>query len=116
MIVTAWNPLGQEASASQNAEAQARLSAQVRLHFPTSKEVMNGEGRWQEPALLVPGATLRDARRWGTEFDQAAVLFGVRARAALVWRGGRVERLWAARIQAPSPGTGSLEDGELQRP
>ena len=66
---------------------------------------MNGEGEWEEQALIVPGATLRQATGWGGEFGQAAVLWGLGARVALVWLGHRgrvvrVERLWARRVDA----------------
>ena len=97
MIVTAWNPHGQQGSRGVNEKAQRRLTALIRERHATVP-VMNGDGEWQEPALLVPAATLGDALGWAREFGQAAVVFGVGSRAALVWADGHIERFWAVRI------------------
>ncbi|MBB5374687.1 hypothetical protein HNQ07_000131 [Deinococcus metalli] len=61
--------------------------------------VVNGEGEWAEDALLLPAARLRDAVALGRRFGQAAALFGVGSRAALVWldRDVGVTRAWAVR-------------------
>lgn len=59
---------------------------------------INGEGDWQEDALLLLDLSLLQAAQLGREFGQAAVLFGAGSRAALVWCGSdpvRVERFWA---------------------
>lgn len=100
-MVTAWNPGGQPAPAAANAQAQAALLQEVRAAGFRPVPALNGAGGWAEAALLVPGARLRQAASWGAGFGQAAVLWGVGARAALVWlEGGRVasvERRWAVR-------------------
>ena len=97
-IVTAWNPGGQRASDAANARAQADLFALVQGSRFAPTPAVNGEGEWAEAALLVHGARLRQAADWGLHFGQAAVLWGVGARAALVWlEGGKVtgvERRW----------------------
>lgn len=97
-IVTAWNPGGGRASDRANAQAHADLLALVRGSRFASTPAVNGEGEWAEAALLIHGARLRQAAEWGLHFGQAAVLWGVGARAALVWLdGGRVtgvERRW----------------------
>jgi len=104
-ILTAWNPQGQQQDPASNAEAQERLRAAL-VGWPLVEGV-NGEGQWAEPSLIVPGLNLRQAARLGQHFGQAAVLWGVGRRAALVWcleselgsdmRGSvglRLERLW----------------------
>lgn len=100
-IVTAWNPGGARASGAANARAHAALLALVGASGFTPTPAVNGEGEWAEAALLVPGARLGQAAEWGLEFGQAAVLWGVGARAVLVWLdGGRVtavERRWVVR-------------------
>lgn len=97
-LVTAWNPGGERASDPANARAQAALLALARGSGFAPAPAVNGEGDWAEAALLIPGARLRQAAEWGLHFGQAAVLWGVGARAALVWLdGGRVtevERRW----------------------
>ncbi|WP_104990018.1 DUF3293 domain-containing protein [Deinococcus sp. NW-56] len=97
-IVTAWNPGGERASDAVNERAQVDLLALVQGSGFAPAPAVNGEGDWAEAALLVHGARLRQAAEWGLHFGQAAVLWGVGARAALVWlEGGKVtgvERLW----------------------
>lgn len=101
-VVTAWNPGGQRAADEDNARAGADLLTRVTAAGLCPRPAVNGEGEWEEAALIVPGATLRQVAGWGGEFGQAAVLWGVGARAALVWLGcrgrvARVERFWARR-------------------
>ncbi|MDL2344118.1 DUF3293 domain-containing protein [Deinococcus sp. MIMF12] len=97
-IVTAWNPGGERVSGAVNVQAQAELLALVRASGFALTPAVNGEGDWTEAALLVHGARLRRAAEWGLQFRQAAVLWGVGARAALVWldsgRVTAVERRW----------------------
>lgn len=95
-IVTAWNPGGQSQPGSDNLRAGRDLLALIapRPHFPG----VNGEGQWAEPSVILPGLTLRQAAQLGRRFAQAAVLFGVGQRVALVWLElgrVRVERFWA---------------------
>ncbi|ADV67376.1 DUF3293 domain-containing protein [Deinococcus maricopensis] len=103
-VVTAWNPGGQLASAEVNARADGALREQVDALGVPSRVAVNGDGRWREASLLLEGARLRDAVALGRHFGQAAVVFGVGARAALVWCGPdgvRVERLWASPSARP---------------
>lgn len=97
-IVTAWNPGGARAADLANARAQADLLGLVQGSGLKLTPAVNGEGDWAEAALLIHGARLRQAADWGLHFGQAAVLWGVGARAALVWLdGGKVtgvERRW----------------------
>lgn len=58
---------------------------------------VNGEGEWAELSVILPGFRLRRAAELGRTFGQAAVLYGVGRRVALVWLEGdglRVERFW----------------------
>lgn len=112
VIITAWNPGGQAQTEWDNAEAHQRLLARVGRAGLVPTLAVNGDDQWRETALILPGASLRDGLRLGREFGQAAVLYGVGRRVALVWlstdrrkvdRGGvdrrrgqrcRVERYW----------------------
>ncbi|MDV6374750.1 DUF3293 domain-containing protein [Deinococcus arenicola] len=94
-IVTAWNPGGQPQPAADNLRAENKLLAWVvpRSHLPA----VNGEGEWAEPSVILPGLDLRQTAELARQFGQAAVLFGVGRRVALVWLeadGVRVERFW----------------------
>lgn len=62
--------------------------------------VTNGEGRWREPAYLVP-LRPREALALGRRYGQAAVLCGCGARAALLWHGGEVQRGWLRPLASP---------------
>ncbi|WP_064014505.1 DUF3293 domain-containing protein [Deinococcus puniceus] len=117
VIVTAWNPRGQPQSQVDNADAHQRLLARVSRAGLVPTLALNGDGQWRETALILPGASLRDGIRLGREFAQAAVLYGVGRRVALVWltvdrrkvdRGGvdrrsgercRVERYWVQDVK-----------------
>lgn len=101
-VVTAWNPGGRRAGDGDNARAGAALRVRVTAAGLSPLPAVNGEGEWEEPALIVPGATLRQAAGWGGEFGQAAVLWGTGARVALVWLDPpvQVERFWARRVGA----------------
>ena len=96
-ILTAWNPAGQRAEAARNAAQQAALARAVQRWSPLPG--WNGEGAWQEDTLILRGVPLAQAVRLGRLFGQAAVVWGVGRRAALVWLDGstRVERLWLRR-------------------
>lgn len=101
-VVTAWNPGGRRARDEDNARAGADLLTRVTAVGLSPLPAVNGEGEWEEEALIVPGLGLRHAAEWGGDFGQAAVLWGTGARVALVWldRGGQivcVERFWARR-------------------
>ena len=112
-ILTAWNPQGRFQDPASNAEAQHRLRAAL-ADWPLLDGV-NGEGKWAEPSLIVPGLGLRRAARLGQLFGQAAVLWGVGQRAALVWCEGGcksdltggvglyLERHWLG-VEPPIPG------------
>ncbi|WP_243398124.1 DUF3293 domain-containing protein [Deinococcus koreensis] len=97
-VVTAWNPGGRRASGEHNETAQRTLSQRWK---GAALDGLNGEGAWAEPALILLDAPLTEALRLGREFDQAAILYGVGRRVALVWlnRGRtRIERYWAAPV------------------
>lgn len=92
-IITAYNPNGEQSSHAANAQAQARLQADLSgwrvLHGH------NGAGPWQEKTLLVAGLELLSARYLGQRYHQAAVVVGLGERAALLWCGsGRAEWLY----------------------
>ncbi|CAM3693214.1 DUF3293 domain-containing protein [Deinococcus frigens] len=97
-IVTAWNPGGQTQTQPQadNLRAEREL-----LDLIASRPYLagvNGKGVWAEPSVILPGLGLRQAAELGRRFGQAAVLFGVGRRVALVWLeagGVWVERFWA---------------------
>ncbi|MFC4452970.1 DUF3293 domain-containing protein [Deinococcus sonorensis] len=104
-ILTAWNPDGTQKAAEVNDGQQQRLTD--RLHrdgWPTLPG-HNGEGEWLEPTVIVPGLPLWRAVQLGRQFRQAAVLWGMGRRAALVWcrQNGEplmpveLERLWLGR-------------------
>lgn len=97
-IVTAWNPDAQQAPERANRAAQERLLACVLQAGLIPRPAVNGSGEWAEESLLVPGASLAQARSWGEAFGQKAVLFGVGSRAALVWLPGPTERCWAVPV------------------
>jgi len=114
-IVTAWNPAGRMADAGLNARRQAELAGEVGAWSPLPGR--NGEGRWREDTLILRAVPLREAARLGRRFGQAAVVWGVGRRAALVWlddrtvpTGLRIERLCIERLWlrwADSPGADS---------
>nr|WP_244977099.1 DUF3293 domain-containing protein [Deinococcus humi] len=100
VIVTAWNPGGQPQSEADNRRAEQKLLALLvsHPHLPA----VNGEGEWAEPSVILPGLGLRLAADLAWRFGQAAVLFGVGQRVALVWLnrdGVRLERFWAQRSE-----------------
>lgn len=102
-ILTAWNPHGQASDPASNAEAQSRLRAELGA-WPVM-DGSNGAGEWTEPSLIVKGLSLRRAVALGQHFQQAALLWGVGRRVALVWclPTVRVERLWLAEMKAETP-------------
>ncbi|GGL83099.1 hypothetical protein GCM10010840_21080 [Deinococcus aerolatus] len=94
-VVTAWNPGGRLQPRADNLRAGRELLDLIasRPHLPG----VNGEGQWAEASVIVPGLHLREAAELGRRFGQAAVLFGVGRRVALVWleaAGVCVERFW----------------------
>ncbi|WP_245896132.1 DUF3293 domain-containing protein [Deinococcus irradiatisoli] len=94
--MTAWNPQGERQDRRRNEAAQARLRAEL-IGWP-QREGVNGEAEWAEPSLIVLDLPLHRAAELGARFDQAAVLWGVGRRAALVWcRPLRLERCWLRR-------------------
>ena len=97
-IVTAWNPDARSSPAAENRAAQQRLVGSVTRAGLTPVPARNGSGEWAEDSLLIPGASLGQARAWGEAFGQKAVLFGSGARAALVWLPGPTEWFWAASV------------------
>ncbi|TSA88185.1 DUF3293 domain-containing protein [Deinococcus detaillensis] len=107
-ILTAWNPHGQASDPASNAEAQSRLRAALAA-WP-ALEGVNGEGNWAEPSLIVPALNLRRALEIGQDFGQAALIWGVGRRAALVWCAPdvRVERFWMAAAGAYGTGQKGL--------
>lgn len=97
VIVTAWNPAGERARQAQNETAHRLLGSVIRRSGKIALTAVNGEQEWAEPAFYVPEATLTEAKSWGHQFGQAATLFGVGSRAALVWADGQIERCWTLR-------------------
>lgn len=100
-IVTAWNPGGQSHPRSDNLRAGRELLALIasRPQLPG----VNGEGEWAEPSVILPGLGLRPAAQRGRHFGQAAVLWGVGRRVALVWLEAdsvRIERFWVRLLEA----------------
>ncbi|MFD1730691.1 DUF3293 domain-containing protein [Deinococcus malanensis] len=94
--MTARNPGAQAQPEPANEAAHRRLGDRT-AHLQRLSAI-NGEGDWQEEALLLLELSLLQAVQLGREFGQAAVLFGAGGRAALVWCGPgsvRVERFWA---------------------
>lgn len=88
-ILTAWNPHGQICDPEGNAEAQARLRAE--LVAWSVLEGINGGGEWAEPSVIVPNLSLRRAAELGRHYQQAA----------LVWYAPevQVERFWLAEVE-----------------
>lgn len=100
--VTAWNPGGRRAPEAHNEAAQHAL----RQRWPgAALHGVNGAGMWAEPALILLDAPLATAVRLGRDFAQAAILYGVGRRVALVWLDPgqvRIERYWAAPAGRPA--------------
>ncbi|WP_034384912.1 DUF3293 domain-containing protein [Deinococcus sp. YIM 77859] len=110
-VVTAWNPGGQPASDQANTRAAAELLARIQAEGFSPLPAHNGEGMWREEALLIPTARLHQAVAWGAAWGQAAVLWGIGARTALVWLDDQgkvcgVERFWATQQAQGTPPTG----------
>ena len=117
-MLTAHNQHGVRQEPEHNERQQRRLADRLSARFPglVCQEAVNGEGEWAEASLLVRGLTLGQARDFGNQFAQAAVLWGSGQRAALVWCGpedssdqtgfsSRVERFWVcAADTSPQPG------------
>lgn len=99
-IVTAWNPGAQPAELRENLRAHAELLATVQAARLLSLPAQNGAGAWAEASLLILGASLPQTLTWTRHFGQEAALWGVGARAALIWRTGHTERHWAVRVEA----------------
>ncbi len=99
-IVTAWNPGGQCQAAADNRRAERKLLALIASRPYLC--AVNGEGEWAEPSVILPGLYLRPAVDLGRRFGQAALLFGMGRRVALVWLtrdGVRVERFWMQPVE-----------------
>ncbi|WP_235910280.1 DUF3293 domain-containing protein [Deinococcus kurensis] len=99
-ILTAWNPGAQPTSADLNRARQAQLTAEAQSWAPLPG--WNGEGAWREDTVILRGVPLPEAVRLGRRFGQAAVVWGVGRRAALVWLDGPVltQRRWLTREPA----------------
>ena len=93
-ILTAWNPHGERRGRLQNVAAQAQLLAEVAA-WPHLTGV-NGQGQWAEQSALVLGLGLSEAVKLGRRYQQAALVWGVGQRAALVWctQPASLERYW----------------------
>lgn len=94
-LLTAWNPGGERRGEDENRAAQARLCAGLRAQGFSPLPALNGEGEWEEPSYLIPGATLAQVRAWAGAFGQVAALYGEGGRAALVWTAGGEDWRWA---------------------
>lgn len=99
-VVTAFNPHGRPAPERQNRQRDALLSAA--LAGREVRRAINGETPYAEPSFVLLDVGLAEARELGRRFSQAAVLWGVGWRVALVWCDGRrrerdVERFWVRR-------------------
>lgn|GEM_PF-2291033 len=104
-VVTGWNAGARRQSAKSNALRDAHLRRVLTGSVGTVRRGWNGEGDWEEASWIVVGAGLRETLAWGSRFEQAAVLWSVGRRAALVWCGAppgaravRVERYWVRRV------------------
>ncbi|PYE54743.1 DUF3293 domain-containing protein [Deinococcus yavapaiensis] len=94
-IVTAWNPSGERTPERLNEWRQGELRRGVEALGRSPLDGVNGEGEWEEASLIVVGASLREVRTLGARFDQAAVVWGVGRRVAVVACGDvGVRRAW----------------------
>jgi hypothetical protein len=75
-LLTAWNPRSRPQSAEANAQAQARLVARLAEAGLPCWPAWGEEGDWREESLLVPGLGPEEARWFGREFEQVAVVCG----------------------------------------
>lgn len=110
-ILTAENPRGEQASAEDNAKAQARLEADLR---DLGAQFLPAVGRYGqvENSYVVVGITEDQARELGRKYDQDSVL----TRKGLIYQDGRITP--ATGVTAHSsrpddfftevPGTGAL--------
>lgn len=97
-ILTAWNPGAQQRGSGENLHAHAELLALLGAAGLQPVAALNGSGAWAEASLLLPGASMRQTLDWTRAFGQAAALWGVGERAALLWADGQTERGWAVGI------------------
>lgn len=94
-FVTACNPLGRQASATENAEAMARLAALISARGWPALPGAGGDERgvWpEEPSMLVALDSQAQAERIGRAFRQNAILWLPAA--------GTVSLVWLAEPQA----------------
>lgn len=84
-ILTAENPRGEQASAEDNAQAQARLEADLR---DLGAQFLPAVGRYGqvENSYVVTGITEDQARELGRKYDQDSVL----TRKGLIYQDGRI--------------------------
>lgn len=80
-FITAYNPFGREQEAAENAEAQARLQAELEQLIAGSHCLFVGEGRGQntdwppEPSFLALGLSYDQAGDLAERYQQAAIVF-----------------------------------------
>lgn len=93
-ILTAWNPHGQRSDVASNQAAQLALSRDL-AGWPQLAG-LNGEDEWQEASFVVLGMDLPQAAALARRYQQAALVWGVGRRAALVWCASdpTLERFW----------------------
>ena len=94
-VVTAFNPGGIRLPLEDNLRRQVRLRFTLTRADRRFMPGVNGEGEWAEPSFILLDVPLREAVGLGVAFGQAAVLWGVGRRVALVWCATvEVERRW----------------------
>lgn len=87
-ILTAHNRHGVRQDSGQNDRQQRLLErglSKLDLSGSVCQAAVNGEGEWAEASVLARAITLRQALELGRRHGQAAVLWGIGQRAALVW-------------------------------
>jgi hypothetical protein len=72
-VLTAENPMGEQASAEANAAAMTKLKADLDAIGATYKEVRGKYGN-EENSLAVTGISEKDAVALGKKYDQDSVL------------------------------------------
>ena len=99
-LITAENPGGQRVTAHENSMASIRLRAELRARGLTYLSAVNGEGEWAEAACLVRDLPLGGALELARAFGQAALLWGVGRRAALIGVAPlQLRRAWVALLE-----------------
>jgi len=77
-IITAWNPYSRALTMSQNHKRQLQLekSLGARGHTFYPAVGQSADGKWQETSVWVPGISRHQAKQFGVQFQQNAVVYG----------------------------------------